>query len=280
MKRDAHSVELAKRVLCQLGCPDVREAEGNEQFKTYLYHVRNVLSKPYNMTPDLIAGPNNGDKFDFYIDVHAPDGSILTRPKSPLRRMGQDISRMIDELKTLPPGEKRHMAVHDYSMEYFPEVANPFNKKINKYGAERRSPLFGFVAVFDCSEDGTERSIFAGATLAMYADYIFQKLRDFDNKHNGFSSILYHNMISAAHRRLHEATRELVRIAVPIDNYISFYLLIGHGGATKGTGLLLANNLVLFDPEYQHHPVVQWLDKLVQEKSRVEIPNLAPSRNP
>jgi len=198
MKSDAESIELAKFALNKLGCPDLREGEGNPDFKPYNLKV---LSKEYNKTPDLIAGPNNGNNLDVYIDVHSPDGSMLKRGKSPLKEMADKLNNQIDDLKNKPAGMKLLFPISDFERLYLPEIANPFGKKIRKYGELRQSHMFGFVGIFDGrrAEGDTETipdSMLIDIILAQYVDFIFLNLQEFS------SDFVWRNIISGFHRKV------------------------------------------------------------------------------
>ncbi|MGE7667405.1 hypothetical protein ACQKMN_17025 [Ureibacillus composti] len=259
---DEKSLSLAMTALKKLGCPNVVIGEGNKQFIPF------GKSDSFK-TPDLIAGPNNGDEFDFYIDVHSPTGSILTRDRSPLSEMSKDMTMQINSLKKEELGSRLKFEVSKYEKDYFPEVANPFKKKINKYGDLRNSPLFGFVGIFDGTGNeivnNIPNSLFIDVVLAQYADYIFKHL------HQIFKDSEYNKIVPILHSNLHSGNGELIRISVPINNLISFYLLLGYG-SSEGKGLLLVNQSVLDSDKYKNHPVITWLKSVISIKGIVKVP--------
>jgi hypothetical protein len=65
---------MCRAMLEHLGCPDVRQGQGSEEWKQ--------TKGTYIKTPDLVAGPlvGNGHESDFYIDVFEPSGDPYVKP--------------------------------------------------------------------------------------------------------------------------------------------------------------------------------------------------------
>ncbi|MDR3668828.1 MAG: hypothetical protein P4L35_18490 [Ignavibacteriaceae bacterium] len=232
------------------------------QSSEFIKYNLNVLLRPYDKTPDLIAGPNEGTKMDFYIDVHSPSDSLLTRVNSPLKGLADEMEDMVRKLSRLPLGTKASICITNHKDSYFPAITNPFEKKVNKYGALRKSHMFGLVTVFD----GRNADNFKlGAVMAAYADYIFSQIHTIVRYHK-----VVNRMISDLHANFHEEKDRLISVGVPFDNYLSFYLLIGFGELGK-KGLLLINKQVFNIEEYSNHPVIQWLMKITKTKD-IKLP--------
>ncbi|MDR3542820.1 MAG: hypothetical protein P4L69_17925 [Desulfosporosinus sp.] len=261
MNPDVHSVNLAQIALSRLGFPSVREAEQDPSFIKYVNPVGNVLAKPYKKTPDLIAGPNNGDRLDFYIDVHSPDGSMIN-DRGPVKDMVKDFNQMKDVLYTRP-GEKGRFYFGEYVPQYFPRVVDALKTKSEKYGQLRQSKMFGLVAVFDGTDP--ERFFNTELTMVLYADYIFKWVLPITKFDINANKIFHHALSDFVDQR-----GKLVTFGMPIDLDFAFYLLFGVGPLGK-RGLMLFNTQA-FDVQYHTQPVLFAMQNILNNGGNIPLP--------
>jgi hypothetical protein len=260
LKKELSSSEKrAFLALKRLKCPSIRLAETSDNF---------VKCPPHNKTPDFISGPNNGNKYDFYIDVHASDGSMFdTDSPAHLSPMAEDLRFLKNELEKQPRGTVGRVLLNNYANSFIPEWNNPFeNKMIHKYGSTRGSHLSGLVGIFDAPME-SEKGFLIGTAFGTMVMYLKNRVEC----HFSTDQTNLYYIKEEFKEFLNKDTGNLYRFQIRSELNFAFYLLLGYG-SLKGKGLLLINSSVVFDPEYSKHPTVMWLRRLFERPWEIRVP--------
>ena len=127
-------IERIGAKLTQLGCPDVRPAEGTPEW--------NRVRGPFAWTPDLMAGPiaGNGAPEDFLIDVFSPKGEQFVNVRAGSPTAAAALKKVVEQ--------RGSFSIADLGRRYEP-FYGPINKKIAKYSTSRNgSPMLGLAMYF------------------------------------------------------------------------------------------------------------------------------------
>lgn len=259
MKTDQESIRIAMKALKRLKCPELKRGEGNNKFIKF-------QSSTYFRTPDLVSGPNNGDKLDFYIDVHSPNGSMFdVNSAAYLSPIADNIENMVNVLKENPHGTIDRVFLSPYKQSYITEWENPLKKKSKRYGTDRNTHLFGLVGIVD-GRKGGEDILKSATDFATLSDTVFEKLQ----RYYANDSVNL-ELLKEEKRILFSETGNLIRVQYETDEHFAFYLILGCG-ELKNLGLLLVNSKVFKLKEYKYHPTVIWLKKLYNRPYDIKLP--------
>jgi hypothetical protein len=144
---DVAAVADTVRILQRLWCPDVRRGENNPEFVAKL--------GPRRVTPDIIVGPFRGNKDpprDFYVDVQQPRGDYFVNPEAGVA----DAHALFESRLGRGPAPR----ISTLGVDHFKRMlVAPIERKIEKYGRRRNSPLFGHVLYFGGRATPTEESV-------------------------------------------------------------------------------------------------------------------------
>lgn len=135
--REEKSLRHALAVLSRLGCPDVRRAQGTEEWER--------TKGAFKWTPDLVAGPiiGNGHERDFYIDVFQPKGDQYVKPLAGNPQAAAVFTKAFSEHGQFTLAELGT----DFGSFY-----GPINKKLERYSVTRsHSIMLGVIMYFHVS---------------------------------------------------------------------------------------------------------------------------------
>jgi hypothetical protein len=265
-RSDAVSVAAAMKRLQMLGCPSVRQCEGDPVMRQL------VASGSFKRTPDLVAGPivGGGLATDFYIDVQELYGELLFNPNA---AGGSSPPLFI----TAPHQSTGELRADDLPKSHFGGYASPIEKKLHKYSAERNgSPLVGLVVHLDLSHlvDGGEAGPEDLRKWATQLDYVrflndyFDLAEHNDKFYPAMTNFLVDPEITSLLFLRFRPERRLT--------FLCFSLQRPWGGNLSA--LMLVNERVLDDmPDLRSHPVVEWL---WQWREKSENDDRTPSRSP
>ncbi|WP_010677102.1 hypothetical protein [Bacillus timonensis] len=262
MNNDQKSIKIAMKALKRLKCPNIKRAEGSSDFITF-------QSDSYRRTPDLVSGPNLGSKYDFYIDVHATNGSMFDINSSGyLSPIADSIESMVNELKEKPIGTVGRVFLSPSHTSYAREWENPLKKKSKKYGVDRNSQLFGLVGIVEGQRQG-DKILTSVADFATLADTIFEKIR----RHYMYDQMNL-KFLQEEKEELLKGTGNLIRIQYDTNEPFAFYLILGQG-QLRDYGLILVNSRVFKAKEYKDHPTVIWLKNLFNRPYDIKLSTLS-----
>ena len=204
-----------------------------------------ALQGPDGLTPDIVAGHIRGHDHsrDFHIDVTQPQGEFLLKPEA---GSSKAVAWMEEAIRTGAP-----MPIHEIGTEHVESAyLKPLNRKMEKYGKERRSPLYGHVSYFDARSP-------VGALLAH--DYVRSA-----NMFLGYESLIgpdgSSRLLAALTTAQHHLTAAVfVRLIKPI----AFVGIVARNPSGH-TLLLFANRPLFVNRDIGHHPVLAWLRKSVR----------------
>lgn len=190
-EREAIGLSLALSALTQLRCPNVRLAEGSQEWRD--------KQGQYRRTPDMMAGliRGEGSPHDFLIDVVQPMGASYENEKAG----APNTARLVKE--AVAQG-KDGISTHGFDTT-FPEIYGPINKKLVSYSCERQnSPMWALVFVIDLVEEpyvGTHllaQDMIRGLGSWLGVDELFDSADDrekyYDAWLNKVNDVLFHRL--------------------------------------------------------------------------------------
>ena len=242
-KSDRFSVETARAVLEALHCPDVRRAEGTDEWRE--------SQGSFRLSPDLVAGPllGAGSAADFYIDVFEPSGDAYVKPKAGNPKAATILHRAVLE--------RGSFNVRDFgdNHEHF---YGPMNKKLIKYAGSRDcSPMLGLVMYFKMTGDQYVGPVVAGLDAVIALDRAF-----------GITHHLGEAAMDQVLRGVISPGEKSFVLSLPIEQPLAFVLYV----ADKRDGvrvLLLVNHATTSAQHpFATHSVIQWLRDLATPAAR------------
>ncbi|MCP4607034.1 MAG: hypothetical protein GY847_42060 [Proteobacteria bacterium] len=215
--------------LKKIGCPDVQLGQGTDLLPQH-------PDGDWPLTPDLVAGHfyEPDDERNFYIDVFAPSGHYMTKPKAQAPATAEFLQCKVKEC-----GEFVFAEVSDDHCE---PLTNSIVKKSKKYAEGRNgSPLLGLVAYF-C--DG-----------AKYAGALFASLNYFHALNTRFGGVPVNDL---NRRLLGSKENKLVRVCVSWPLPIAFVLYLRRLENNKAAMALFQNKTDSLN-RLGNNRVMKWL---------------------
>lgn len=235
-KSDAYGVGRVQLALQRLGCPDVRPAQGTDEWRR--------AQGPFLATPDLVAGPlvGHGAPADFLIDVFEPSGEPYVKKRAGNEQAARTFKDAVDARGTFNLGDLGENYEHFYG---------PLTKKIERYAVSRHaSPMLGVAMYFSCLEQ-------AGGVILGHLDAIRALDRAFGIEHHLGEGQVEHCMAEVC-----SPGDCALLLSMPMSQPLSFVLYV----ADKAVGqkmILLMNDVVARQAHpFYAHPVIGWLRRL------------------
>jgi hypothetical protein len=247
-----HEFQILARIaakLRQLGCPDVRRAEGTEEWRR--------TQGAFRFTPDLVAGPlrGGGDPRDFYIDVFSPTGEQFVNAKAGAPKAATVFRQAVEGRGSFSFGE--------LGGEFEPFLG-PINKKLGNYSTSRNgSPMVG-IGMYFCLSGNS----FVGPILAF-----FNMLRALDAALGLTAGPQGADMRAALDQVLGPGNTASI-IVHPLPVQVSFLMVhadkLARDNASEKTVFIINSGVVHEEFDLREHPVVAWLRSLAYEPVRGE----------
>ena len=234
-------IRRVSETLTELGCPNVRPAEGSEEW--------NQICGSYTKTPDLAAGPlyGNGSPQDFLIDVFSPKGDQYFKTQAGAPSAAATVKKAMNTNGSFSP--------RDLGSEYGPFL-NPLNAKVAKYsGTRNNTPMLGLVMYFCITNND-----YAGPLLAHMHSHTA-----IDDAFALTSGSSCKQIVAALNRSFGPGDTETIIIA-NLRTSLSFLMIHAdkelNGEWNKKTLLLVNSEVTRSEFTYKNHPVIKWLSNL------------------
>jgi hypothetical protein len=235
---DAVSVESVRAVLTGLRCPNVRRAEGTDEWR--------LSHGAYRPTPDLVAGPlvGGGDPSDFYIDVWEPTGDQYVKPCAGNPKAAFILHRAVAEKGAFD------LADMDDTGE---QLVKPMNDKLQRYIASRKATsMLGLAMYFKMTGNQKVGPVIAGLQALSVLDLAF-----------GITQHLGQDAMEKVMAEVVPGTSlpgpTGVVLSLPMKQPLSFVLYAARKTDRFRAVLLVNHAVTSVAHPFAGHPVIRWL---------------------